>query len=154
MYVASVILLTVVLPLGLAVVDRFVMGAPSGFLVLLAFWMAFWAGGVRLLLAGLRQTLWPKLTTEQIFGIKGDEVLPVMREVGFANLAMGTLGILSVLDRSLLVPAAIVSGIYYGLAGAGHLAHGKLNLMRRVAMITDLWVFAVLAVYLASRISL
>ena len=121
-----------------------------GFLVLLAFWIAFWAGGVRLLMAGLRQTLRPELTTQQIFGIKGDEVLPVMREVGFANLAMGTLGVLSVLDRSLLVPAALVSGLYYGFAGLGHLFQGGLNLKRRVAMLTDLWVFAVLAVYLAS----
>ena len=150
MYIAIVVLLTVVLPLALAIVDRFVMHAPSGFLVLLAFWMAFWAGGVRLLMAGLRQTLRPELTTQQIFGIKGQEVLPVMREVGFANLAMGTLGVLSVLDRSLLVPAALVSGLYYGFAGLGHLFQGGLNLKRRVAMLTDLWVFAVLAVYLAS----
>ncbi len=152
MYVAVVVLLTVVLPLAFAAVDRFVLHAPSGFLVLLAFWMAFWAGGVRLLTAGLRQTLRPELTTEQIFGIKGKEVLPVMREVGFANLAMGTLGVLSVLDRNLLVPAALVSGLYYGFAGIGHLLHGDLNLKRRVAMLTDLWVFAVLAIYLVSVI--
>ena len=111
MYIAIVVLLTIVLPLALAIVDRFVMHAPSGFLVLLAFWMAFWAGGVRLLMAGLRQTLRPELTTQQIFGIKGQEVLPVMREVGFANLAMGTLGVLSVLDRSLLVPAAAAKDV-------------------------------------------
>ena len=43
-----------------------------------------------------------------------------------------------------------MSGLYYGFAGLGHLFQGGLNLKRRVAMLTDLWVFAVLAVYLAS----
>jgi hypothetical protein len=58
-------------------------------------WWVFWAVGVRLLSAGIRQILQPRFTSETILGIKGAEVLMVVRELGFANAAIGTVGVAS-----------------------------------------------------------
>jgi hypothetical protein len=49
------------------------------------------------------------------------------------------------------VPAAVAGGLYYGLAGLGHLLRGEGNLKERAALWTDLWAFAVLAAFVVSR---
>ncbi len=54
MYIAIVALLTVVLPLGSALVEHALPGA-APFLALVGKWFVFWAAGVRLVLAGVRQ---------------------------------------------------------------------------------------------------
>lgn len=51
----------------------------------------------------------------------------IVREVGFGNLAMGALGLLSLAQSTWVIPAAIVGGLYYGLAGIGHIIRGRLN---------------------------
>ena len=53
-------------------------------------WYVFWAVGVRLFLAGLRQIIQPRYTAETILGIKGEDALLVVRELGFANSALGS----------------------------------------------------------------
>jgi hypothetical protein len=51
-----------------------------------------WAIGVRLLIAGLRQSIRPEFTAEQIFALSDSrESLPFIRELGFANICMGLL---------------------------------------------------------------
>jgi hypothetical protein len=50
------------------------------------------------------------------------------------------------------VPAAIVGGLYYGLAGAGHTLRIDRNFNEQTALVTDLMIFAVLAVFVASRV--
>jgi hypothetical protein len=49
------------------------------------------------------------------------------------------------------VPAAIVGGLYYGLAGAGHLFRGHRNFAGQTALVSDFFIFAVLAVFVAAR---
>lgn len=109
-------------------------------MLLIGPWTVFWAGGVRLVLAGLRQTFQPRFTSEQIFGIKSDDPIPIVQELGFSNLAMGTLCLLSLPMKQMLVPAAVVSGLYYGLAGVKHVFGGEKNFRRLTAMLTDLLV--------------
>ena len=67
--------------------------------------------------------------------------------MGFANLSMGLLGICSVFRPGWIVPAAIVGGLYYGLAGVGHIFHKSKNAKEDTAMISDGFVFVVLAVF-------
>jgi hypothetical protein len=148
MYFVVVILLTILFPAGSAVYERFVQHADVPWMLLIGPWMVFWAGGVRLFLAGLRQTFQPRFTSEQIFGIKSDDPIPIVQELGFSNLAMGTLCLLSLPMRQMLVPAAVVSGLYYGLAGVKHVFGGEKNFRRLTAMVTDLLVAVVILAFL------
>jgi hypothetical protein len=57
---------------------------------LVAKWFVFWAVGVRLFIAGLRQIFQPRYTAQTILGIKSEDSLVVVRELGFANTAIGS----------------------------------------------------------------
>jgi hypothetical protein len=107
-------------------------------------WFVFWAVGLRLLLAGLRQVIQPRYTAETILGINAPDALVVVRELGFANTALGVVGVGSIFAPAWTLPTATAGAIFYGLAGGNHLAHKKRNMMESVAMISDLFVSAVL----------
>lgn len=149
MYVLIVIALLLVLPL-LSIVAQIVLtdhGALGGaaYLSVIAKWYVFWAVGARLSLAGLRQIIQPRYTAETILGLKGDESLFFVRELGFANVAMGSVGIASLFAPSWVVPAALLGAIYYGLAGINHCFHKGRNKLQNLALVTDLIAAAVLA---------
>jgi hypothetical protein len=116
-------------------------------------WFAFWAVGVRLFIAGARQVIEPRFTAEEIFGIRDRASFAIVREVGFANLSMGVLGICSVFRVGWVVPAALVGGLYYGLAGAGHIFRKGKNAKEYTAMISDLFVFLVLMVFVLNSLA-
>lgn len=145
MYFITVIALTLVLPLAGAAWEA--QHADANFLLLFGKWTAFFAAGARLFIAGLRQALQPRYTLKEIFEIDDDAPLQIVQELGFANLAMGTMGLLSLLHPLLTFAAALMGGLYYGLAGLKHVARKTRSAERSLAMATDLWVFAVLAVY-------
>jgi hypothetical protein len=111
-------------------------------------WFVFWGVGVRIFLAGLRQSIQPRYTAEKILGIKNDEQLIVVQELGFSNLSLGVLGILTILDRSWLLPAAIVGALFYGLAGVRHIFSKQRNSLENGAMISNIFLFIVLLCYL------
>jgi hypothetical protein len=115
-------------------------------------WFVFFGVGVRLFMAGVTQTFRPQFTAESIFDLKGPGALAIVREVGFANLAMGTLGLLSLIKAQWVVPAAIVGGLYYGLAGPGHLLRPNRNFKEQTALVSDLAMFLLLAAIVASRV--
>jgi ABC-type methionine transport system permease subunit len=146
MYFASVILLLVVLP----VVSILVEGSLSHHamsVALIGKWFVFWGVGVRLLFAGVRQVVQPRFTAEEIFGIRDPGSFAIVREVGFANLSMGLLGVCTLFWVGWIVPAAVVGGLYYGLAGVGHVfAHNK-NAKEYLAMVSDGFIFVVLLVF-------
>ena len=146
MYIAIVALLTVVLPLGSALVEHALPGA-APFLALVGKWFVFWAAGVRLVLAGVRQLFQPEFTARQIFRIEGADAFPLVREIGAGNLALGAVGAASLLRPDFILPVAIAAAIFYGIAGFRHLQERDRSLNETVAMGTDLFVFAVLAAY-------
>jgi len=147
MYYASVLLLTLILPAGSVYAEQALAHSVLPLMLLVGKWFAFWAGGVRLFIAGIRQQLQPRFTAESIFGITSDDPLPFIRELGMANIAMGTVGIVAVFLPSFVLPAAIVSGLYYVQAGIGHIRHGGRNAQRNLAMVSDLLVAAALLSY-------
>jgi hypothetical protein len=49
------------------------------------------------------------------------------------------------------VPAAIIGGLYYGLAAAGHVFRSGRNFIEQTALISDVFAFVVLAVFVVSR---
>jgi hypothetical protein len=152
MYFATVILLLFVFPVASMGAELVWGHASADAMPLIGKWFVFWAVGVRLFIAGVRQVLQPQFTAESIFAIKDRAALPVVREIGFGNLAMGALGLASLARPDWLVPAAIVGGLYYGLAGIGHLVRGASDFNGRVAMISDLAMLVVLGAFVASHI--
>jgi hypothetical protein len=123
----------------------------SDLLAVIGRWFVFWSVGVRLFLAWINQVFRPRFTAEGIFGIGDPAAHGLVREVGFGNLAMGTLGMLSLVVSGWVVPAAIVGGLFFGLAGLGHLVRKDRNVKEQVAFVSDLAMFALLAAFVASR---
>ena len=107
-------------------------------------WFVFWMVGARLLAAGLRQFLQPRYTAETILGIEGDANLVVVRELGFANLALGCGGIATLAAPSWTPPRALVGGIFYAAAGIQHALQSGRNKLESFAMATDLFAALVL----------
>ena len=107
-------------------------------------WYVFWTCGIRLLLAGVRQVSQPRFTAAEIFDLDNVKAFPIVREIGFGNLAMGTLGVCTIFRPGWLLPAAIVGGLYYGLAGLGHALRDERNVKETVAMLSDGFAFLVL----------
>ncbi len=143
MYYCIVAALMFVLPLLSIAADA--SGASAAALMpLVGKWFVFWAVGVRLSLAGLRQIVQPRYTAKHILGIEGDDVLLVVRELGFANLSIGMLGVASLMAAGWVVPAALAGGLFYGLAGVNHARQPNRNRLENVAMVSDLFVAAVL----------
>jgi len=107
-------------------------------------WFVFWMVGARLFAAGARQILQPRYTAETILGIKGDANLVVVRELGFANLALGCGGIATLAAPSWTPPMALVGGIFYAAAGLQHALQSGRNKVESFAMATDLFAAVVL----------
>ena|SRR5580704_161580 len=142
MYFVAVILLLLIFPAASVIAE-----SQAVSLALIGKWFVFWAAGVRLFIAGIRQVVQPRFTAEEIFGLHDRASFAIVRELGFANLSMGLLGICSLFRTAWLIPAAIVGGLYYGLAGAGHIFHRGKNAKEYTAMISDWFVFLVLLVF-------
>lgn len=153
MYFATVILLLLVFPAVSIDIEVVHAQHPASLMFLTGKWLIFWAVGVRLFLAGARQVIQPRFTAEEIFRLQGDEALPIVRELGFANLSMGTLGVCTLFQMSWIVPAAIVGALFYGLAGLGHIGQKEKNAKQCTAMVSDAFVFLVVAGFLVSQFS-
>ena len=147
MHTAIVALLTMILPLACAAAAWW-HGMPAA--DALGRWFAFWAVGARLGSAGLSQVLHPRFTSETIFGVTDPRARPMVRELGFGNLALGALGLGSLAFASWVVPAAIGGAVFYTLAGAAHLNARERSTSRSLAMVSDLVVAGTLAVVLVA----
>jgi hypothetical protein len=143
MYVPMVVALMLVLPLisVLAQILSGTQGVPHAaeIMPVVAKWYVFWGMGVRLFLAGVRQTLQPTYTAQTILGLKGTESLVLVRELGFGNLAMGSVGLASLFAPTWVIPAALLGGVYYSLAGTNHILQKHRNKLETIAMVSDLF---------------
>jgi len=151
LYFATVILLLFIFPATSVAISAH-LNPNVSILVLIGRWFTFWAVGVRLFIAGVRQVAQPEFTAHEIFQIPGKTALPIVRELGFANLSMGLLGLLILVRPDWTVPAAIVGGLYYGLAGAGHIGRRDKNAKERTALFSDVFVFLILAAFLVKTL--
>ena len=149
MYVPMVIALMLVVPLifvvGQLLLNQHGMLTAVTIIPIIAKWYVFWAVGVRLGLAGLRQMIQPRYTAETILGIKSEEPLLLVRELGIANTAIGSIGLASLFVPSWVLPAALTGAIFYGIAGINHVFHQPRNKLQNVAMVSDLFAGLVLA---------
>ena len=106
-------------------------------------------GGVRLVLAAARQLFQPEFTARQIFKIESADAFPLVREIGAANFALGAVGVASLWRPDFILPIALAAAIFYGLAGFRHALETDRSRNETVAMSSDLFVFIVLAAYVA-----
>lgn len=107
-------------------------------------WFVFWAVGVRLLIAGLRQIVQPRYTAETILGVKDPDAILTVRELGFANTAIGCAGVVSLIFAGWVAPLSVIGAIFYGLAGINHALHDKRSRTQSAAMISDFFAAAML----------
>lgn len=155
MYAISTLGLTVVAPVLSVLIELLVSGGSADPMLLVGKWFTFWAGGVRLFVAGLSQVFRPDFTAKNILGVAsgsstgsgGAGVNQVVQELGFANLSIGLIGILSLLLPGWLVPAALAGGLFYAFAGARHISKPHKNAKEMIATVTDLFVAAALLAY-------
>ncbi|MFH6990962.1 DUF6790 family protein [Flavobacterium sp. FlaQc-48] len=145
-YILSVTVLTFVVPTVIFLTDHFSTGNPLTF-ELFSKWFIFSAVGLRLFLAGIKQVKNPGFTAKVIFGLNGPESFPVLRELGFANICFGLVGIVSLFKPEWRIVSAFASGIYYGIAGIQHTLKKTSNTNEKFALFTDLIIFLVLFIY-------
>lgn len=150
MYLVVVILLMGILPVVSILIEYSGLAASADLWSLVGKWFVFWSVGVRLALAGIRQVVQPAFTAEEIFGIGDKAAHIVVQELGFANLAMGVLAIVTLAAPQWVAAAALAGAIFYGLAGARHVLKGGQNRNEMIAAVSDIFIFAVLAAYLVA----
>lgn len=147
MYILMVVGLMLVLPIASTLGEMRLVGQPFSAAIALR-WFVFWAVGVRLLTAGLSQIIRPHYTAEVILGLDLGAALFLVRELGFANTAVGLTAVMAVAMPSWRLPMALIGAVFYGLAGANHALHDERGLQQNVAMVSDLFIAVTLTILL------
>ena len=152
MYLAIVALTMFILPTISGVIDH-VLHPGEPLLAIVGRWFVFWGVGIRLTLAGCRQYLQPSFTAKEIFHMTSAEALPLIRELGVANLATGVVGILSLSFPDFVLPVALSAAIFYGVAGVRHAFERNRSPNENIAMASDIFIALVLAAFAALSLS-
>jgi len=152
-YFATVLALMGALPVASIALERAVASAPRDLPSAIGAWFIFWGIGVRLATAGLRQIVQPSFTAREIFHHQGAESETIVRELGFANVCLGLTAILSLFAPGWRMAAAFGGGLYFGIAGLMHAIKRPATPNEWVALISDLFIFAIAAGWLALQIA-
>jgi len=150
-YIISVTMLTFILPAVGFIIEHLITNIAMTF-ELFGKWFIFSAVGLRLLIAGIRQTTNPAFTAKEIFHIDSTESFPILRELGFANICFGLIGIVSLFIPHWRVVSAFGSGLYYGIAGLQHFFKKSAGTNETFALITDILIFILLTIYFIEMI--
>ena len=149
-YLATVLLLMGVLPAISIVVER---SSAQGLWEVAFRWFVFWGIGIRLFLAGVRQAIQPSFTAREIFHLASADAEVIVRELGFANICLGLTAAISGFVPGWRMGAAFAGGLYFGIAGAMHVTKRPATPNEWVALLSDLFIFAVVAACFAHRLA-
>lgn len=106
-------------------------------------WFVFWALGVRLFTAGIVQVFNSSYTADFLLQIEMSDYL-VVRELGFCNIAMGTLAILSLFWEKYRKPASICVGIFISGAMILHIIRiEQINFSEFVSLAGDVFIVVI-----------
>ena len=152
LYLYSVVLLMLVLPMLSIIFDNWAFQQHDNLIFLTGKWFVFWAIGLRLFIAGFKQVFNPSFTLESIFHINSKESQIVIRELGFANICIGLLGTISLFAGQFRLSAAIVGGLFLGIAGVYHIIKKPVSKNEAIAMVSDIFVFIVILVFVFGSI--
>ena len=151
-YIIAVSAFTFVLPVLCSIIEVFVYKELKFSFALFGKWFIFSAVGLRLFLAGIKQTTNPAFTAKEIFHINNPESFPIVRELGFANLCFGLIGIISLFLPPWRIVSAFGSGLYYGIAGVQHVIKKPAGANEMFALVTDIIIFIFLLIYFVKMI--
>lgn len=146
-YIISVTILTFVIP-TIGFVAEHILSFTVLTFELFGKWFIFSAVGLRLFLAGIKQVKNPEFTAKEIFHIDSPDSFPILRELGFANICFGLVGIISLFKPEWRIVSAFASGLYYGIAGVQHGLKKAIGANEKFALVTDLIIFIFLLIYL------
>ena len=138
----NALLLTALPVLSVAYEYHFAQAALTG--ALIGKWFAFWAIGVRLMLAGCTQLASRRSKSRDVFAAREDSKI-VKKATGVADIVLAAMGFLcfEIGEASLL--ATITLGIYMGLACLQQDFKKPATITGWINMVYDLIVFAVIA---------
>jgi hypothetical protein len=146
MYFVVITLFMFVLPIG-SIIAEMALNPNSNIIFIIGKWFVYWVIGIRLFTVGIRQIIQPKFTAKDILGLNGTESWILVRELGFANTALGVVGILSIFFWEWIQPSALAGSIFLGLAGINHLLTKNKNIHEKTAMISNIIISIVLLIY-------
>lgn len=144
LYEWSIILFFLILPCVAILLEVFAVSTPLPFRVIAFKWFVFSGIGLRLGSAGLKQIIQPEFTAKEIFSSESDVAIPIVRELGYANICFSVIALISLIVPTFRIPAAINGGLYFGLAGLLHVFKPKESGKEIFAMASDLFIFLVL----------
>lgn len=150
LYFFFTLLFMLVLPVSSIIIDNRSFNHCSTVLFLIGKWFVFWAIGLRLLIAGIKQTINPAFTLQSIFKIQSKESHAIVRELGFANICFGLLGTVSLFAQQFRLSAAIIGGLYMGLAGSYHIIKRPVSSNEIIATVSDVFIFLLMLVFVIS----
>jgi hypothetical protein len=146
-YLLMVLLLMLVLPC-ISIIIEIQTGKQSLTIIdLIGKWFVFWSIGVRLLVAGIKQAINPAFTAAGIFHLKDPESEVVVRELGYANICLGLVGIVSLFIPHWRIVSACSGGLYMGIAGVNHIIKKPAGTNEVVAMVSDIFIALVAAAW-------
>jgi hypothetical protein len=151
-YIAVVLVLTFILPLVCSIAETLINKDTPFSFSLVGKWFIFSAVGLRLFIAGIKQTTDPAFTTKEIFHLDNPDSFPIVRELGFANICFGLIGIVSLFIPHWRIVSAFGSGLYYGIAGFQHLLKKPVGTNEKFALVTDMIIFILLLAYFVKMI--
>jgi len=147
-YLIIVLLLMLVLPCVSIGIEFLVAAKQLSFISLVGKWFVFWSIGVRLFSAGIRQVSKPSFTAETIFHITNKESYVIVKELGFANICLGAIGIISLFIPDLRMASAFSGGLFMGIAGVNHIIKKPEGINEVIAMISDVFIAVVMMFYI------
>lgn len=147
LYIFSKIFLGLILPV-VSIGAEVILGVNILNIETVGKWFIFWGMGVASFAAGIKQTLDPAFTLEKIFLITSQDCYVIVRELGFANISMGLVGMISLFIPSWRMPAAFVSCVFLGLAGIMHIIKWPVTLNEHIALIYDILASIMAVVYI------
>ena len=146
LYEISVILFFLIIPIVGGIVEVLLFPSAAGIFQTLFKWFVFSGLGLRLFSAGFKQAALPSFTAKEIFNLTDGKSFVIIRELGFANICFGTIGILSFFFAEFRLAAAISGGLYLGTAGFMHFFRKRDHKTETFAMVSDLFIFVVLLI--------
>lgn len=152
MFVGAVLGFMLLLPVGSVVIEVATVDDHATLIELIGKWFVFWAVGARLATAGVRQMIRPGLTSEGLLGIPGKEAWQLVRELGFHNVALGLVGLISLWRPEWRLAVALAGGLFLLLAGLEHLPKPNRSGEENLAMWSDLAIGVVLGVYFIAEV--
>jgi hypothetical protein len=144
LYEISIIIFFALLPIVAITIDICVLKYETDIFSSMFKWFVFSGVGLRLSTAGLKQVISPSFTVKEIFKVNDDKSLLIVREVGFANISIGLIGILSLVFPEFRLAAATSGSLYFAFAGCLHIISNKKSRDEVFAMISDYFIFFVL----------